>query len=239
MALIKCPECEKDISDKVKSCPNCGYPMEIENNETQKVEISSVNIKMDKSKKNKIVKIVVLITVVVLVCIGGYSFIKSQNHKSRVEEYRSNILILTVDMIESGAEAEKLLSLTSKVWANAIYEDEDTETNKYTKPKGYFVSDFNTALKNLFTDNVVIDRVNSIESSQKSVAETMKKLNNPPEEYKSIYNTAMEMYTAYKSITDLAVNPQGSLQSFNDNRREKIDKFIEIYNKIEAQLPEE
>jgi uncharacterized OB-fold protein len=25
MALIKCPECERDISDKAISCPNCGY----------------------------------------------------------------------------------------------------------------------------------------------------------------------------------------------------------------------
>ena len=28
MALINCPECEKEISDKVKACPHCGYPME-------------------------------------------------------------------------------------------------------------------------------------------------------------------------------------------------------------------
>lgn len=26
MALIPCPECNKEISDKAKSCPNCGYP---------------------------------------------------------------------------------------------------------------------------------------------------------------------------------------------------------------------
>ena len=25
MALIKCPECGKEISDTVKKCPNCGY----------------------------------------------------------------------------------------------------------------------------------------------------------------------------------------------------------------------
>ena len=25
MALIKCPECKKDISDKAEVCPNCGY----------------------------------------------------------------------------------------------------------------------------------------------------------------------------------------------------------------------
>lgn len=27
MALMKCPECNKQISDKAKSCPECGYPI--------------------------------------------------------------------------------------------------------------------------------------------------------------------------------------------------------------------
>lgn len=27
MALIKCPECGKEISDQAQSCPNCGYPI--------------------------------------------------------------------------------------------------------------------------------------------------------------------------------------------------------------------
>lgn len=27
MALIKCPECSKEISDKAESCPHCGYPI--------------------------------------------------------------------------------------------------------------------------------------------------------------------------------------------------------------------
>lgn len=27
MALIKCPECGKEISDKAVSCPNCGNPI--------------------------------------------------------------------------------------------------------------------------------------------------------------------------------------------------------------------
>ena len=25
MALIKCPECGKQVSDKANACPNCGY----------------------------------------------------------------------------------------------------------------------------------------------------------------------------------------------------------------------
>lgn len=28
MAIIKCPECSKGISDKAKSCPNCDCPLE-------------------------------------------------------------------------------------------------------------------------------------------------------------------------------------------------------------------
>ena len=27
MALINCPECGKEVSDKAGTCPNCGYPL--------------------------------------------------------------------------------------------------------------------------------------------------------------------------------------------------------------------
>ena len=27
MALIKCPECDKDISNRAFDCPHCGFPM--------------------------------------------------------------------------------------------------------------------------------------------------------------------------------------------------------------------
>ena len=33
MALIKCPECKKEISDKAASCPSCGCPIAANSNE--------------------------------------------------------------------------------------------------------------------------------------------------------------------------------------------------------------
>lgn len=39
MALIKCPECGKEISDKAVSCPNCGYPLEIYSKESEKIPV--------------------------------------------------------------------------------------------------------------------------------------------------------------------------------------------------------
>lgn len=28
MALIKCPECGREVSDQAKACPSCGYPFD-------------------------------------------------------------------------------------------------------------------------------------------------------------------------------------------------------------------
>ena len=46
MALINCPECGKEISDKAVSCPNCGCPItELQNTESVKED---ENIKNEK-----------------------------------------------------------------------------------------------------------------------------------------------------------------------------------------------
>jgi len=37
MALIKCPECGKEISDKAMACPNCGMPLRREDKGTYEV----------------------------------------------------------------------------------------------------------------------------------------------------------------------------------------------------------
>ena len=49
MALIKCPECGKEISDKTSSCPGCGYPI---NNIKVENEQDIVNIRGKNKGKN-------------------------------------------------------------------------------------------------------------------------------------------------------------------------------------------
>ena len=57
MALIKCPECGKEISDKAKACPECGYKM----------------------KKSKIKFIPILIcALLVVACVGGALYYKNE-----------------------------------------------------------------------------------------------------------------------------------------------------------------
>ena len=38
MALIKCPECGRDVSDSAITCPNCGYPLK-QNQEEEKESV--------------------------------------------------------------------------------------------------------------------------------------------------------------------------------------------------------
>ena len=205
MALIKCPECNKEISDKVKACPYCGYPFE-QQEEAQKVEISSVNIKMKKENKKKIIIL-------------------------------DNINKMKVQMIITGSEAEGLMNKTSMVWSNAIFKKSDSETDKYTMVNGEFVDDFNDALSNLFLDSETLDTISSIKDGQVKVANIIKDLKNPPKEYEKVYDTITDLSTAFISVTDFAINPKGNLQTFNKNVQEKIDKFMDLYNTLDAQIP--
>lgn len=42
MALIKCPECKKDISDKAEVCPNCGYELKSANDSVSNSNLDKV-----------------------------------------------------------------------------------------------------------------------------------------------------------------------------------------------------
>ena len=43
MALIQCPECSTQVSDKAVSCPSCGYPIAAQNTASQGTPISSLS----------------------------------------------------------------------------------------------------------------------------------------------------------------------------------------------------
>lgn len=46
MAMIKCPECGKEISDKANSCPNCGYTFIKNINESKRKQRKMFNEKV-------------------------------------------------------------------------------------------------------------------------------------------------------------------------------------------------
>lgn len=80
MALIQCPECGKEISDKAGKCPNCGYPIEELKSDDREIEetvnneiVEEVNVDIPKKRNSK--KIIIITCIVVLAAlIGGIAY---------------------------------------------------------------------------------------------------------------------------------------------------------------------
>lgn len=53
MALIKCPECSKEISDRAASCPHCGCPLDITSTTTQNIAPVPETIQSQEPVKKK------------------------------------------------------------------------------------------------------------------------------------------------------------------------------------------
>lgn len=245
MALINCPECGKEISDKVKACPHCGYPLVEESIDPsipkpQQVEVTGVRI--DKNKSKKIIIYVAGFLVLALIGFFLFKYLSEQKAQKEYEtsfnNYIDQLLLFRVASISGAADSESLSNLIAKVWANSIYEERDPETDKYTRPDGYFVDDFNDALSELFSDYSTRAKISDIEENQESVKNLMKELQNPPEGLQQCFDTASELYSAYLKYTNLAINPTGSLSTFNQTRNKISQDFLDAYNRLDSQIPD-
>lgn len=47
MALITCPECQKQVSDKASSCIHCGFPFDDNSNKTEQNGIAEIDTSLD------------------------------------------------------------------------------------------------------------------------------------------------------------------------------------------------
>ncbi len=164
MSLILCPECNKEISDKVKSCPHCGYPFDDISlkNEPQKVEITSINFKPRNPRRIKTIIILILTLIVITAGILTIMFLKKiKREKEIYNTYIDNLKTISGEMLSGAGTAESICHLTAKVWQNTIYEESSYETDKYTQYEEKFTfsegtwsrynSDFNVSLSNLYT----------------------------------------------------------------------------------------
>lgn len=75
MALIKCPECNHEVSDKAASCPNCGYILEKQELENKSEELQK-QLKKETDNRKKIAIGIGAIVLVVIVISGMNLFKK-------------------------------------------------------------------------------------------------------------------------------------------------------------------
>lgn len=223
MAMIKCPECQKDISDKAVSCPNCGCPVEYatSDTQTQQPEHTPNNSKKPLNKKWLIAGVIAIPIIVLAIIIGIQS-----SKKVALDNYKKNYDSAVALMFVGATDAEEAGELIHDVWYNTIFEQSDSKTDKYTtNTNGYFYDDFNDSLNNLYNDTDFLEKISSIKNNKRDVINIMRELTNPPTEYKEAYESLKKCYDEYISLTNMIISPNGTLTSFTDE-----------YNKLDSAL---
>lgn len=231
--LIVCEECGSEFDESLDSCPNCGCPKPVKQQEDvpQKVEVTKVSV-----NKKKLVTGIIIFILLAGAIVGGIfakKTIDKKNAEKAEKAYCSKLQTTTYDMLTGCASAEEAAGLIHDVWRNAIYEEEDSSTDEYTQPNGYFVSDFNDALANLEAEESFSKKIDGIRENQDMVERKIKELKNPPEKYKEAYEAIKDFYDSYLEFTSLATDPNGNLQSYTNDYNDLDFEVMSKYKKME------
>lgn len=215
--VITCDECGNKYSKEQYSCPACGCPN---------------NTHAPKKKHKGVAVAAIILSVILAIGLFGAFVIG----KVRTTIYYDNLETVTYKMLDGAAKAETAGNLIKSVWYNAIYEERDAETDKYTMKNGKFVDDFNDALSNLFADESFVNSLSEIELNQSEVTDLMKKLRNPPKQYEEAYSALKSYYDNYLQMTKLVINPTGSLQTFSEDFNTYDTDTVNAYEKMKLYL---
>lgn len=258
MAMIKCPECGQEISDKARKCVYCGFVFEEEiilekkcaecgaiitddmdvcpncGCPIEKIKVDEpqkvevTNVKLSVDKKKRKIFIGIVIAILV-VFIAGVG-LKFISARNEKKMYAENYEKLVYLMLDGASDAESASGLIHDVWYNSIYEEDSSITDEYTKDsKGNFYDDFNTSLANLMTSDSFISDIGDINENQEQVQSLMKDMKNPPEEYEDAYDALKDFYDAYTKLVNLAIDPSGNLSSYTSSFNEADNETLNAY----------
>ena len=264
MALIKCPNCGTDVSDKAKQCPNCGEILqtqkvvkvceecgyELDDNETICPKCGCPVPESEEQKrtrkKKKIIIFVIAILVVIFAIIAIACVVNITNQK-KAKEAAASAEAARVQADNDYASNLELASFTMLTGASTAeeagtlihdvwYDTIFDEHNADTSKYTSGNSDFNDSLSELFSDEEFQDKITSIKSNQDTVKDLMQELTNPPAEYEEAYDTLKNYYDAYLELTNLAISQTGSLQSYTDDFNEADSNVLKYYNAMDVYI---
>lgn len=58
-----------------------------------------------------------------------------------------------------------------------------------------------------------------------------------PSELSKAYDAALEAYTTFEALADIALEPTGSYNSYREEEKTKVNEYITAYKTLEAVIP--
>lgn len=109
MALIKCPECKKKISDQCENCPNCGYPIKANITTVEAEAFEKTNSSKDNIAKSVLKKwwFWTVVGVVLAALVLGTVLLVNRDTKPRLDKDGNPIFIELTDEVYTNADKYK------------------------------------------------------------------------------------------------------------------------------------
>lgn len=109
MALIKCPECKKKISDQCENCPNCGYPIKANITTVEAEAFEKTNSSKDNIAKSVLKKwwFWTVVGVVLAALVLGTVMLVNRDTKPRLDKDGNPIFIELTDEVYTNADKYK------------------------------------------------------------------------------------------------------------------------------------
>jgi len=125
MALIKCPECDKEVSESAKSCPNCGY------------RLRKSILKQKSTSNNKWIIFAVIALCILVIGIGMFNILRRPDIPDNMSKKSYKLGVKAVEQVDAYLDGkitdskccEKLDELcvkAMKIAKNSTMEDDAT-----------------------------------------------------------------------------------------------------------------
>jgi uncharacterized protein YcfL len=172
---------------------------------------------------------------------------------ANAKEYEANLQDVAEQMFNNAAEAERLLNQYSFIWQSSIEERTgipvysliegtdmtEAEIHEYfyltsfDTVAGDFSSNINTLLV-YFEDKGELSKLTELSEETK---EKIQELTEPPKGYERAYEEVLDMFTFTEEYIEMALNPTGSLQTFNEEINNLSSEILSKYKRVDAVMP--
>jgi len=256
MALIKCPECKKKVSDQCGRCPNCGFPIEVveksitasnDNAIDTDIVVEKETEQSPKERKpiNKKLLIGIISAAVVLLTVSGvlvYNALLPRINATKefnavvklVEQKNSELEKAIVKSEELIAKKQPLLdeTLVSKL-ENSISDTKAVKITDFKKPKTVEEIISRSAELNKVDYSTAIQKLSENHTALEINAKRYQLVNHPTEAYVIQCLKTIPEITGISAVTE-DNDPNGNLNKpggytstvYFSHEKLKLDKFI-------------
>lgn len=162
--------------------------------------------------------------------VSNVDVLTSANKTYEDKKTSLNMIVLATALKNNAELCQAFFSDYAGVWYNAIYR----KTDKYNN--GDF-SDFNNALKAFQSSDTYTSAQNTLNTLNKTISNTWKEIKDARIDDEETYQALKDTYTAYLPMYALAVNPQGSYNSYTAEVQRLNSNYKTAYATLSAAMP--